>query len=54
MEYLLRNGKRVTIRKPNINDAEAIINIIKKADTETFFWQGIRENFALLLTEKNK
>ena len=37
MEYLLRNGKNVIIRKPNIEDAEAIINVITIADTETLF-----------------
>ena len=37
MEYLLRNGKSVIIRKPNVEDAEAIINIMTIADTETLF-----------------
>ena len=37
MEYLLRNGKNVIIRKPNVEDAEAIINVITIADTETLF-----------------
>ena len=37
MEYLLKNGKNVIIRKPNIEDAEAIINVITIADTETLF-----------------
>lgn len=37
MEYLLRNGKEVTIRKPRIEDAEAIINVMTIADTETLF-----------------
>lgn len=37
MEYLLRNGKKVTIRKPNVEDAEAIINVMTIADTETLF-----------------
>lgn len=37
MEYLLKNGKSVIIRKPNIDDAEAIINVISVADTETLF-----------------
>ena len=37
MEYLLKNGKKVIIRKPTIEDAEAIINVITIADTETLF-----------------
>ena len=37
MEYLLKNGKSVIIRKPNIDDAEAVINVISVADTETLF-----------------
>ena len=37
MEYLLRNGKKVNIRKTTIDDAEAIINLITQADTETMF-----------------
>ncbi|MBO5069998.1 MAG: GNAT family N-acetyltransferase [Roseburia sp.] len=37
MEYLLRNGKKVTIRKPKTEDAKAIINVMTIADTETLF-----------------
>lgn len=37
MEYKLKNGKTVIIREPNIKDAQAIINIIKTADSETKF-----------------
>jgi len=37
MEYLLKNGKSVTIRKPKVEDAEAIINVMTIADTETLF-----------------
>ena len=37
MEYKLRNGKSVIIRKPTLDDALAIINIITVADTETKF-----------------
>ena len=37
MEYKLRNGKSVFIRKPTIEDALGIINIISTADTETKF-----------------
>ena len=37
MEYLLKNGKNVLIRKPTVEDAEAIINIMTIADTETLF-----------------
>lgn len=37
MEYLLRNGEKVIIRKPNVEDAKAIINVMTIADTETLF-----------------
>lgn len=37
MEYLLKNGKYVTIRKPKAEDAEAIIHVMTVADTETLF-----------------
>ena len=37
MQYLLKNGKSVTIRKPKVEDAEAIINVMTIADTETLF-----------------
>ena len=37
MEYKLKNGKTVIIRKPTIEDAAAIINIISVADAETKF-----------------
>ena len=37
MEYLLKNGKKVIIRRPKVEDAEAIINVITVADTETLF-----------------
>ena len=37
MEYKLKNGKTVIIRKPTLDDSQAIINIITAADTETKF-----------------
>ena len=37
MEYTLKNGKTVKIRKPTPNDAEALVSLITKADTETRF-----------------
>jgi len=37
MEYLLQNGKKVLIRKPTVEDAEAIINVMTIDDTETLF-----------------
>jgi len=37
MEYLLKNGKKVIIRKPTVEDAEAIIHVMTVADTETLF-----------------
>lgn len=35
MEYVLKNGKTVLIRKPVLEDAESIIDVIKRADEET-------------------
>ena len=35
MEYLLKNGKKVIIRKPTVEDAEAIIHVMTVAETET-------------------
>lgn len=37
MEYSLRNGKKLMIRKPRVEDAETIINVMTIADTETLF-----------------
>lgn len=37
MEYKLKNGKTVNIREPQIEDAEAVISVISKADAETLF-----------------
>ena len=37
MEYKLRNGYTIIVRKPLIEDAEAIVNRISAADTETKF-----------------
>ena len=36
-EYKLKNGQSVIIRGPKIEDAEAMINLIKTADTESKF-----------------
>ncbi len=37
MEYKLKNGQTVIIRKPVVDDAEAVVNIISAADKETNF-----------------
>ncbi|MDF2472990.1 MAG: family N-acetyltransferase [Anaerocolumna sp.] len=37
MEYVLKNGKVVTIRKPVVEDAEELISVISTADKETLF-----------------
>jgi RimJ/RimL family protein N-acetyltransferase len=37
MEYKLKNRKTVLIRKPVVEDAEAIISLISTADQETLF-----------------
>ena len=38
MYYELKNGKSILIRKPCIDDAEQIIDVMKTADEETKFW----------------
>lgn len=37
MEYLLKNGKKATIRTIKTEDAEAMISLISTVDTETLF-----------------
>ena len=37
MDYKLKNGQTVIIRKPSVEDAEGIINLISTADSETKF-----------------
>jgi RimJ/RimL family protein N-acetyltransferase len=37
MEYILKNGKTLIIRKPTVDDAEEIITVISIADKETLF-----------------
>lgn len=37
MEYMLRNGNKILIRRPTVEDAEAIVHIMSVADTETRF-----------------
>lgn len=36
-EFLLRNGNKVVIRNPVLEDAEPMIYLVKKADTESLF-----------------
>jgi len=45
MNYKLRNGKTVIIRKPVMEDAKAIVDIISTADTETKFLARNPEEF---------
>lgn len=52
MEYLLKNGKSVTIRAPRVEDAEAIIELVKKADSETRFLAREAGEFKLTLKEE--
>ncbi|WP_167954658.1 GNAT family N-acetyltransferase [Anaerosporobacter faecicola] len=37
MEYILKNMKKITVRNPQVEDSEAIIKLMKRADTETLF-----------------
>ena len=53
MEYKLKNGKNIIIRKPVIEDAEAIINLISVADTETKFLTRNAGEFCIT-TEQEK
>lgn len=58
MEYILRNGKSVIIRRPMVDDAEEIIFVISTADKETLFlarnpgeFQATLENEQNIITE---
>lgn len=53
MEYNLKNGKIITVRKPTTEDAEAIINLIKTADSETKFLARNPDEFSVT-TEQEK
>lgn len=53
MEYLLRNNKKVDIRKPKIDEAEEIISVVKKADEETKFLARNPGEFSITV-EKEK
>ncbi len=54
MIYLLKNGKNVIIRKPKIEDAEAIINVISVANTETPFLIRNPGEFKITLDEEKE
>ena len=54
MEYKLRNGKTVIIRKPTLDDAQAIINIITVADTETKFLARNPGEFILTVEQEKE
>ncbi len=53
MEYTLKNGDKVTIRQPRIDDAADIISVIKTADKETLFLAREPEEF-IALEEQEK
>lgn len=54
MEYKLKNGKTVLIRKPVEDDAEAIINVITTADTESPFLARNPGEFQMTAEELRK
>lgn len=54
MDYALKNGKSVLIRKPYMEDAQQLINVMKIADAETrFLARNPGEFSATVEQEKN-
>lgn len=53
MEYRLKNGNSVIIRQIKVEDAETVISIISKADTETLFLARNPGEFSISI-EKEK
>lgn len=53
MEYTLKNGKNIIIRKPALEDAEGIVNLISVADRETKFLSRNPDEFSVT-TEQEK
>jgi len=54
MKYSLRNGKTVIIRKPTIEDAEALIAVMTIADTETLFLARNPGEFSATVDQEKK
>lgn len=54
MEYKLRNGHNVIIRKPKIDDAAAIIHVISTCDTETPFLARNPGEFQFTVEQEEK
>ena len=54
MEYSLKNGKTLIIRKPVVEDAQAIINLISAADTETKFLARNLGEFCVTVEEEKE
>ena len=54
MEYLLKNGHKVTIRTPRVEDAEAIIRIMTSADSETRFLARNPGEFSFTAEQERK
>lgn len=54
MEHELKNGKTVVIRKPTIEDAEAIINVISTADGETKFLARTPGEFSVTVEQERE
>lgn len=54
MEYKLKNGKTVKIRKPRLEDAEHIIMVISKSDTESPFLARNKGEFNTTVEKERK
>jgi RimJ/RimL family protein N-acetyltransferase len=52
MEYFLKGGKTVVIRKPVIEDAEELISVIATADRETLFLARNPDEFCPTVEEE--
>ncbi len=53
-DYILKNGTTITIRYPKVEDAEAIIQLIKAADSESLFLAREPEEFQISIEEEQR
>ncbi len=54
MLYPLHNGGQVTVRRPEISDAQAIIHVIATADTQTRFLAREPGEFSVTVEQEQK
>ena len=54
MEYLSKNGKNIIIRKPTLDDAESLIDLITLADRETKFLSRNPDEFSVTVEQERE